>query len=122
MDCTRFFLFNARPLRYAEGLNINSSNGAISIATAYQPEKFVVCDILFLTTPPLNENDDNHQITIAMIEETPKILDPQLDYETINVFEEMIEYEQFLTIVLSPESTKQILINAMDLGQQLIAH
>ena len=55
-------------------------------------------------------------------EETPQLLDPDLDQDVILAFNEMIALNDFSEAILPDELANKIKFDAMDFGQQLVTN
>ncbi|MEA3323189.1 MAG: hypothetical protein U9Q12_03110 [Patescibacteria group bacterium] len=114
------YLFSCRPLKIAPGI-IAEATGLFSIYTAYHPETLICFDALFITTENTEGPNLLHTQCIY-IEETPKILDPEWDYDILERFDEMIANNNFLDVVLPKDTEKDVKENAIALAMQLVTH
>ncbi len=110
-----FYLFNCRPLKMVS----NNTNilGSVAIYTAFQPKHHVCCDIIIFFS-----NDKKIGTQCTMIEETPQLLDPELDIDILEMFNLYIEENEFQKVCLTENISKNIIDNAMPMEDQLVTH
>ena len=57
-----------------------------------------------------------------MIEETPRLLDPEIDWATLEMFDQSIEINAFTEITLPTSIALDIIKNAINLCEQFVTH
>ena len=110
-----FYLFNCRPLKMtSNNTNLPSS---VAIYTAFQPEYRVCCDVIIFFS-----NDEKIGIQCTMIEETPQLLDSELDADILEMFNLYIGENEFQKVFLTKNVAKNIIDNAIPIEDQLVTH
>ncbi|XLQ20275.1 MAG: hypothetical protein ACKUBY_00655 [Candidatus Moraniibacteriota bacterium] len=114
-----FYLFYDRPQRLISDAKM-IPNGIFSIYTAFNPESLICFDGLFLTIHATDSSPAVIQCTL--LEETPRILDIELDETTLQTFDELIANEDYLPATLSEKISNIVKSSAMDFGSQLVTN
>ncbi len=112
----KFYLFNCRPLKLTPS-NIANTSGSLAIFTAFHPDRYVCCDIIIFF--PADEKID---IQCTMTEETPQLLDPELDTDTLEMFNLLIKENKFQMVNLTENVARDIITNALPIESQLVTH
>ncbi len=110
-----FYLFNCRPLKIVS--NNTNLPGSVAIYTAFQPKHHVCCDIIIFFS-----NDEEIGTQCTMIEETPQLLDSELDADMLEMFNLFIEENEFQKVYLTKSVARNIIDNAIPIEDQLVTH
>jgi hypothetical protein len=109
-----FYLLNCRPLRITPIIDL-PNNSTLAIYTAFNPDCLICCEVIFLYT-------EDDIIQCMMFEETPRLLDPHDDADILDIFDNLIQNNNFIEAKLPKNIADYITNNSLRLMQQLITH
>jgi hypothetical protein len=115
----QFYLFNCRPLKLAPSARTDKMGG-LAIYTAFHPDYCVCCDIVIFTEYASDGVNCIPQCT--MLEETPTQLDPDIDHDMLQMFDMLIEDNEFSEANLPDSIANDILDSAMPLEASMVTH
>ncbi len=115
----QFYLFNCRPLKLVSSTHTNKMDG-LAIYTAFHPDYCVCCDIVIFTKDTPDVVSCTPQC--IMLEETPTQLDPDIDHDMLQMFDMLIEYNEFSEVNLPDSIANDILDNAIPLKASMVTH